>query len=213
MKIDSARFLTSAQDLASCPVTTIPEVAFIGRSNVGKSSLVNLLTKQKELAKVSAQPGKTRLINFYTINGAWNLVDLPGYGFAKVGKGEQDRFSETVSAYLMGRSNLKLVMALIDSRFEPMEIDLQFLAWAQELPAPHAIVFTKRDEVSREKGQRHVEVYTETLQALGLAVPPMIGCSAKERAGRGELIQFIEKTLPKAKKRKPGGGLSLGWMK
>ena len=213
MKIESARFLTSASDLAACPQSRLPEIAFIGRSNVGKSSLVNMLTKQKELAKVSKMPGKTKLINFFSMDGWWNLVDLPGYGFAKVAKGEQQRFNVSVADYLMGRTNLTQVFVLVDSRFEPMELDLEFLAWMQDCPAPHALVFTKTDEVSAEKWRRNMDVYEETLRALELRVPAMIPCSSKDRAGRGELLKHIESALPKKPRKGAKTGVSIGWMK
>ena len=212
MKTDSARFLTSAKDLDACPATSLPEIAFIGRSNVGKSSLVNMLTKQKDLAKVSSKPGKTRLINFFSMDGHWHLVDLPGYGFAKGPKGERSQFNLAVGGYLSGRKNLIHIFVLIDARCEPMEIDLEFLSWLQERESPYSIVFTKTDEISSEKWGRHIDVYSETLAALGLEVPTMIACSSKERAGRGELLQYIQKLLPKRKK-KVKSGIQLGWMK
>lgn len=212
MKISTARFITSAKGLEDCPPSLKPEFAFIGRSNVGKSSLVNMLTRQRDLAKVSNKPGKTKLINFFSMDDRWILVDLPGYGYAKVAKSEQSSFNESVSAYLAGRDNLKLIFVLIDSRYEPMELDLEFLTWLKECKSPHALVFTKTDLVSGEKWQRHVDVYTETLQALDLVVPPMLACSSKESKGRGELLSFIEERLPKKGAHKKGKGVSLGWL-
>lgn len=212
MKTDSARFLTSAKNLRDCPRTSIPEIAFIGRSNVGKSSLVNMLTKQRDLAKVSKRPGKTRLINFFSMDGSWNLVDLPGYGFASGPKGERAQFNQAVGDYLSGRKGLTHIFVLIDSRSEPSEVDLEFISWVQERDADYSIIFTKTDEVSQDKWSRHIEIYTETMEALGLEVPTMIACSSKDRAGRGDLLQYIQKLLPKRKK-KVKSGIQLGWMK
>ncbi len=174
--------------------------------------MINLILKQEDLAKVSKTAGKTRLINFFTVDGGWHLVDLPGYGYAKVGHGVQDHFNEAVSAYLSGRPNLKLIMVLVDARFEPMEIDLQFLTWLEQLETPRAIVFTKTDEVSEATWKRHLDVYTETLQALGLRVPTMIRSSAKNRAGRGDLLAFIEKTVPAVNRKRSSPGISLTWL-
>ncbi|MDQ8203404.1 ribosome biogenesis GTP-binding protein YihA/YsxC [Pelagicoccus sp. SDUM812003] len=213
MKTIAARFLTSAKDLASCPPSKLPEVAFIGRSNVGKSSLVNTLTKQKDLAKVSKVPGKTKLINFFTMNGNWNLVDLPGYGFAKVGKGEEQSFNLAAGDYLTERPNLKLILTLVDSRFEPTEIDLAFINWLNEREKPYSLVFTKTDTLSKDAWQRNLAIYEETLEALEFPIPPMLPCSSKTAAGRGELIQYIESVLPKPKKKAKGSGVSLNWMK
>lgn len=213
MKIGTAKFLASAKDLAGCPKGSLPEVAFIGRSNVGKSSLVNMLTKQKGLAKVSKKPGATKLINFFTMDGWWQLVDLPGYGFAKVSKSQKDQFGETVVEYLTGREQLKLICVLVDARNEPMEIDLGFLSWLQEYPVPHALVFTKTDQVSTDKWKRNMDVFAETLEAYDLKVPEMIPCSSVERAGRGVLLQHIQSVLPKRPKKKAGTGVQLNWLK
>ncbi|MBC2604542.1 ribosome biogenesis GTP-binding protein YihA/YsxC [Pelagicoccus albus] len=213
MKIESAEFLTSATDLAACPRSNLPEVAFIGRSNVGKSSLVNMLTKQKGLAKVSKKPGATKMINFFTMNNWWNLVDLPGYGYAQVSKGKQSDFNEAVSEYLMGRPQLKLICALVDARAEPLELDLGFLNWLEDCPVPHVIVLTKTDEVKEDVWKRNLAIYQETLEALGLRVPEFIPCSSVERAGRGVLLQYIQSILPKRQKRGSGTGVQLNWLK
>jgi len=215
MRIESAEFLTSAKDLEACPRSALPEVAFIGRSNVGKSSLVNMLTKQKGLAKVSKKPGATKLINFFTMDKWWSLVDLPGYGFAKVAKGKQADFNLAVSEYLMGRTQLKLICALVDSRMEPTELDLGFFNWMQEqdCPVPHVIVFTKTDEVQEDVWRRNMAIYEETLDALGLKVPEMIPCSSVDRAGRGVLLQYIQGVLPKRRRKGSGTGVQLNWLK
>ncbi|MBD5782173.1 YihA family ribosome biogenesis GTP-binding protein [Pelagicoccus sp. NFK12] len=213
MKIESAEFLTSAKNLEDCPRSSLPEVAFIGRSNVGKSSLVNMLTKQKGLAKVSKKPGATKLLNFFTMNKWWNLVDLPGYGYAQVSKGKQSDFNIAVSEYLMGRPQLKLICALVDARFEPTEIDLGFFNWLEECPVPHVMVFTKTDEVQEDVWRRNMEIYRETLDALGLRSVEMIPCSSVERAGRGVLLQYIQGALPKKPKKGSGTGVQLNWLK
>lgn len=213
MNIESAEFLTSAKDLEDCPRSALPEVAFIGRSNVGKSSLVNMLTKQKGLAKVSKRPGATKLLNFFTMNKWWNLVDLPGYGYANLSKGKQSDFNEAVSSYLMGREQLKLICALVDARAEPIELDLGFLNWLEECPVPHVLVFTKTDEVKEEVWRRNMEVYRETLEALGLRMVEMIPCSSVDRAGRGVLLQYLQGALPNRAKKRSATGVQLSWMK
>lgn len=153
MKINSAVFALSAPDLASCPKTARPEFAFIGRSNVGKSSLVNMLVGQRELAKVSDLPGKTKLINFFTVNNAWSLVDLPGYGYANVSKRERLGFNQAVCDYLEARRNLYRVFVLIDSRLPPQAVDLEFVQWLGECPTPIALV-SPRPTSSRRRSRR-----------------------------------------------------------
>src|SRR5450432_379713 len=145
MKIKSAVFDVSAPDLESCPRWALPEFAFIGRSNVGKSSLINMLAERRELAKVSVTPGKTKLINFFVINDRWSLVDLPGYGYAEVAKKERNEFNKSVGDYLGERKNIYCVFVLIDSRLPPQRIDLEFLEWLVGRAVPFALVFTKMD--------------------------------------------------------------------
>ena len=146
MKIQNAKFKTSAINFDGCPAPDLPEFAFIGRSNVGKSSLINLLTNKEGLARVSKTPGRTREINFFSINDSWNLVDLPGYGYAKVSKSQRDHFNEFVSDYLLNRETLTGTFVLIDSRHSPQKIDLEFLAWLIEAQLPFALIFTKIDK-------------------------------------------------------------------
>jgi len=213
VSIETAKFIGSARTLEECPPARRPEVALIGRSNVGKSSLVNLLTKQKGLARVSKKPGATRLINFFLMNEHWHLVDLPGYGFAKVSKEMQEGFGEAVTGYLAGRKGLELVCVLVDARYEPLELDLGFLNWLEGCPAKQALVFTKTDQAAPEHWRRNMEIYAETLDAHGLPVPEMIPCSASERAGRGALLQHISGVLPRPKRKGSGSGVQLGWMK
>lgn len=191
MKIKSAEFIVSAPDLAGCPESTLPEVAFIGRSNVGKSSLINLLTERRDLARVSETPGKTQLINFYLVNGAWVLVDLPGYGYARVAKEKRADFNEAVADYIEGRENLARVFVLIDSRLEPQAIDLEFLAWMQETGVKFSLVFTKIDK-EPAKVQRNIALFRRT---LGGAEPEVFACSSVTRRGRTELLAAITASL------------------
>lgn len=213
MKKNTPRFITSADALATCPRSTKPEFAFIGRSNVGKSSLVNLLTGQRDLAKVSGTPGKTRLINFFAMSETWTLVDLPGYGYAKVGKSSQGSFNEAVGEYLMGRENLKMVFVLIDSRHEPKEIDLECVSWLNDAGRNFALVFTKNDLASDAGLEEVQRAFLADLESVGIEAPKVMSSSAKNKAGRGAIMQFIESQLPKRKSAKKKSGVSLGWLK
>jgi GTP-binding protein len=195
MKIKSATFEVSAPDLTMCPQWNLPEFAFIGRSNVGKSSLINTLTERRDLAKVSATPGKTQLLNFFVINGRWSLVDLPGYGFANVGHAARDSFSRAVSEYLEQRANISCVFVLIDSRLPPQKLDLQFLTWLMEAAVPFALVFTKTDKQSPTKTQVGRAQFMKTFSAGVENLPPVFACSSKTKDGRAEVLAFIEKTL------------------
>ncbi len=195
MKIKSAVFDLSAPDLKSCPKWALPEFAFIGRSNVGKSSLINMLTERRELAKVSVTPGKTKLINFFIINDTWSLVDLPGYGYAAVGQGERDEFNKSVSDYLGQRKNIFCVFALIDSRLPPQRIDLQFVRWLVDASVPYVLIFTKTDKQSVTRAQANVDLFTKTLVEGGVEVPEVFLSSAKTKGGRMEILGFIEQTL------------------
>jgi GTP-binding protein len=202
MKIKSALFVTSATELKSCPQFPVrPEFAFIGRSNVGKSSLINLLTEKRDLAKVSATPGKTRLINFYCINESWHLVDLPGYGYAKVSKTESADFSLAVANYLEKREALRCTFVLIDSMLPPQKIDMQFLRWMNECALPHAIIFTKTDRQSPTATRKSIAAFLEVLKELNLEPPTLITSSSKDGAGRGEILQLIHNQMS-AKPRK-----------
>ena len=157
MKIRSAEFITSAADVERCPPWGHPEVAFIGRSNVGKSSLINMLAHQRQLAKVSATPGKTQLLNFFLINNTWSLVDLPGYGYAKTAKSGKHEFNKLVADYLASRENLIHTFVLIDTRLEPQTIDLAFIEWLIGTPAPYSLVFTKADKQSPHKNRASID--------------------------------------------------------
>lgn len=196
MKITSAEFLTSSPDLQGCPPAQLPEFAFIGRSNVGKSSLINMLTGKKDLAKVSGTPGKTRLLNFFPINRKWMLVDLPGYGFAKVAKQSSDEFNAAVSDYLENREGLVLSFALIDARIPPQDIDLRFLTWATAAELPVAVIFTKTEKLSASALGRAMSAFAEARQGLAIAEPVAeFATSAKTSAGRKEVLNFIASQL------------------
>jgi GTP-binding protein len=194
MKIKSAEFEISAASAATCPAAALPEFAFIGRSNVGKSSLINLLVERRELAKVSDTPGKTKLLNFFRINHTWRLVDLPGYGFAKVGKNDRADFNEAAADYLEHRPNLVRVFVLIDSRLPPQRIDLDFLNWLATCPVASALIFTKTD---KQPSQVHANIATfkKSLVEAGLAVPEIFTSSATTRKGRIEILHAIEQDL------------------
>ncbi len=197
MKITSAVFNTSSLDLAGCPEPVYPEFALIGRSNVGKSSLLNMITGKKGLAMVSETPGKTKLLNFFTINGKWRLVDLPGYGFAKVAKGEVNRFNESVVEYLTHRGDdLICVLALIDSRLPPQEIDLEFIDWMIDMGVPFVLVFTKTDKITAAKLEENLAVYREALSEMCETLPEILTCSSKTGAGHKELLKFVQSALP-----------------
>jgi GTP-binding protein len=191
MQIKSAEFITSAKDVAGCPVWERPEFAFIGRSNVGKSSLINLLSNRHALAKVSATPGKTRLLNFFLMNDKWSLVDLPGYGFAKTGKSEKVEFNELVGDYLEQRQNLRRVFVLIDSRHPPQRIDVDFTAWLGGTGVPFSLIFTKIDKQSASKTRANIALFQESLTPHLATTPDTLICSAKTRAGRNEILGMI----------------------
>lgn len=195
MKIKSADFELSAPGLAAAPAWALPEFAFIGRSNVGKSSLINLLAERRDLAKVSVTPGKTKLINFFVINERWSLVDLPGYGYAAVGHRERDEFNAAVAEYLEQRKNLHCVFVLIDSRLPPQRIDLQFVNWLQECDVPYVLVFTKTDKQSDTRTRATIDLFTQGFAANGRELPAIFTTSSKTKSGRAELLRFIEETL------------------
>ena len=196
MKIKSAEFETSAPDLASAPRLAVPEFAFIGRSNVGKSSLLNLLAEKRDLARVSSLPGKTRLMNFYRINASWRLVDLPGYGYAHGPRAERADFNQAVADYITGRENLRTVFVLVDSRLEPQAIDLDFLEWLAGTGVNFGVVFTKIDKQSLSQTQSGIARFRA---AAGLAAldpaPTLFACSARTKAGRMDLLRYIAEKL------------------
>lgn len=196
MKIKSAKFSGSAPDLESCPDSDIYEFAFIGRSNVGKSSLINMLTRQHQLAKVSSKPGKTRLINFFDINdGAWTLVDLPGYGYAKTSAKMQQDFHEAVSEYLTERQNLRCVLVLIDSRLKPQKLDLEFTNWLMTEQIPFVLVFTKTDKISFKTAKESTAAFHKAMSEWCDELPRTFLCSSKTGNGRDSVLAFIGEAL------------------
>ena len=195
MKVTSAKFEVSAPDLESCPDWGMPEFALIGRSNVGKSSLINMLTERRELAKVSDTPGKTQLINFFVIYGDWCLVDLPGYGYADVARHRRLEFNAVVADFLSERENLKCVFVLIDSRLPPQPIDLEFLRWLEGEAVPFALIFTKTDKQSAAKGQAAIEAFKKALGRSPADLPEIFASSAKSRAGRPEILSCVGRIL------------------
>jgi GTP-binding protein len=195
MKIQSAKFKKSAVSLDRCSAPDLPEFAFIGRSNVGKSSLINLLTNKDGLARVSKTPGRTREINFFTINDAWNLVDLPGYGYAKVSKSQRDQFNEFVSDYLLNRESLAGTFVLIDSRHTPQKIDLEFVAWLIEAQLPFALIFTKTDKSKARVVRKNIELFLERMKEFSEGAPVFFETSTTTRAGRKEVLGFIETAI------------------
>ncbi|MEL7586429.1 MAG: ribosome biogenesis GTP-binding protein YihA/YsxC [Prolixibacteraceae bacterium] len=195
MEIKTARFLMSNTDIRKCPPPDRPEYAFIGRSNVGKSSLINMLVNNKKLAKTSQRPGKTQHINHYLINDNWYLVDLPGYGFAKVSKATQTRLQTYIVDYIKKRENLYCLLVLIDSRHEPQLIDLEFITWLGENKVPFALVFTKADKLSKNKLAANVEFYKKELTKTWEQLPPVLVSSSETGLGKDEILAFIGRTI------------------
>ncbi len=192
MTIRKSEFIVSSPDVRMCPQTTEPEYAFIGRSNVGKSSLINMLTNHGGLAKTSSMPGKTMLINHFLINGEWYLVDLPGYGYAKRSKKEQDKLVDMIHRYVLNRGQMANLFVLIDSRLTPQKIDLEFIQWLGENGIPFSIVFTKADKLSKSKTMANVKLFLDTLQEEWEELPPHFVTSAETRQGREEVLDYIE---------------------
>lgn len=192
MEIKKAEFSLSAPMVSVCPKDNKPEYAFIGRSNVGKSSLINMLTNNKRLAKTSSTPGKTLLINHFIINNEWYLVDLPGYGFAKRSKKEIDRIDQMIRGYILQREQLVNVFVLVDIRLEPQKIDLEFMEWLGLSSIPFSIVFTKADKLSASKATQMVEAYKKTLLDTWEELPPIFITSAEKRQGRDEVLDYID---------------------
>jgi GTP-binding protein len=192
MKIKSAEFKISSPRADMCPKTDLPEYAFIGRSNVGKSSLINMLTERNKLAMTSSTPGKTMLINHFLINEEWYLVDLPGYGFAMRGKKEMDKLQNLITHYVLDREQLTCLFVLIDIRHEPQKKDLDFLEFIGENGVPFAIVFTKADKLSAAKQGANVKAYLKVLKQQWEELPPYFVTSSSSRLGRDELLNYIE---------------------
>ena len=192
MEIKKAEFTLSAPMVSMCPKDNKPAYAFIGRSNVGNSSLINMLTNNKKLAKTSATPGKTLLINHFIINNEWYLVDLPGYGFAKRSKTEIAKLSQMIQGYILQREQLVNVFLLIDVRLEAQKIDLEFIDWLGQSSVPFAIVFTKADKLTPNKVRQSVEAYKKVLLESWEELPPIFVTSSEKKEGRDELLDYIE---------------------
>ena len=193
MKINTAEFIISNSDVSKCPLERLPEYAFIGRSNVGKSSLINMLTNHKNLAKTSGKPGKTQLINHFKINSNWFLVDLPGYGYAKVSKRTKEVFQEFITDYFEKREQLICAFVLIDIRLEAQKIDLEFINYLGEIEVPFCIIFTKADKISRTKVDSHIASYRKALLANNWEeMPQHLITSATESTGRLTVLEYID---------------------
>lgn len=192
MEIKSAEFVISNTDVKKCPAGNFPEYAFIGRSNVGKSSLINMLTGKKGLAMTSQKPGKTMLINHFIINNQWFLVDLPGYGYAQRGKEGRENIQRIIENYILGREQLTCLFVLIDSRHEPQKIDLEFMEWLGENEIPFSIIFTKIDKISKGRLKENVRIYQEKLLEAWEELPPILFSSSEKKEGREEILTYIE---------------------
>ena len=192
MLIKSAEFVVSNSRVEKCPTTGLPEYAFIGRSNVGKSSLINMLTGRKGLAMTSQKPGKTQLINHFIINKEWHLVDLPGYGYARLSKDGRDGLRRMIEDYVLERRELVCLFVLLDARLEPQKIDLEFIEWLGEESVPFALVFTKADKLSKGKLSANISAYKDRLLEGWGELPPLFITSSEERTGRDELLDYIE---------------------
>ena len=193
--INKAVFKCSSEKISQVPKDKLPDIAFIGRSNVGKSSLINMLTQHKGLAKVSATPGKTRLINHFTINDSWYLVDLPGYGYARTSKSTRGSFAKIITDYVFKCEKMHFLFVLVDSRLEPQKIDLEFIEQLGMNGVPFGIIFTKADKLSKTQLQRSVSTYQQTLLQQWEELPPMFASSSEKGTGREEIIGYIENIL------------------
>ena len=193
MEIKEARFLISNTDVERCPKPDKPEYAFIGRSNVGKSSLINMLAQKKALAKISGTPGKTRLINHFVINEEWYLVDLPGYGYAKIAKKERQKWEKLVRDYVLSRKNLICIFVLIDMRHKPQQIDLEFMEWLGTNQVPFTIIFTKADKLKPGVLEMNIETYRNKMYESWAEIPMHFVSSAEKSMGRIEILNYIER--------------------
>ncbi len=192
MIVNTARFEISSPSVGQCPATSRHEYAFIGRSNVGKSSLINMLVGQKGLAKTSSMPGKTMLINHFVVNEQWTIVDLPGYGYARRGRESREELREMIEGYILGRSQMTNLFVLIDSRHEPQKIDIEFMEWLGENEVPFSIVFTKLDKLGPEAGKRRVEAYLSQMLERWEELPPAFMSSSLDGRGRDAILDYIE---------------------
>jgi GTP-binding protein len=194
MLIKSAEFVKSSQRSQDCPEGNYPEYAFIGRSNVGKSSLLNMLSGRKSLARISVTPGKTQLINHFLINNEWYLVDLPGVGFAKISKTEKKKWGSMITSYLMRRKNIAMLFLLVDSRLEPQAIDMEVMEAVNSTDIPFVLVFTKIDKLTRNQLAKNLATYKRTLLKHWDELPPIYLTSSSEKKGREEILELIERS-------------------
>lgn len=192
MPIHSATFVISSPDVAQCPKSNLPEYAFIGRSNVGKSSLINMLCHNPKLAKTSQKPGKTLLINHFLIDSQWHLVDLPGYGYAQTGQKQRDKLQQMIERYCLLREQLVSLFVLVDSRLDPQPIDLNFMNWLGENEVPFSIVFTKSDKLGRGALAANIEAYKRKLLETWVELPTIFVTSAEKGTGENEIIRYID---------------------
>lgn len=192
MNIKTARFVTSSSDVSRCPHTGMREYAFIGRSNVGKSTLINMLTGKKGLAMTSSMPGKTQCINHFIVNDSWYLVDLPGYGYARCGKEARERLRQMIEGYILEREEMYMLFVLIDSRHAPQKIDTAFIRWLGENGVPFSIVFTKADKLGKVRLEENITAYKQTLLEEWEELPPIFVTSSEDRRGREEILDYIE---------------------
>lgn len=192
MIVNTARFEISSPSVGQCPATSRHEYAFIGRSNVGKSSLINMLVGQKGLAKTSSMPGKTMLINHFVVNEQWTIVDLPGYGYARRGHESREELRAMIEGYVLGRRQMTNLFVLIDSRHEPQKIDIEFMEWLGENEVPFSIVFTKLDKLGPEAGKRRVEAYLSQMLERWEELPPVFMSSSLDGRGRDAILDYIE---------------------
>lgn len=192
MDIKSAEFIISNSKVSECPQGELPEYAFIGRSNVGKSSLINMLTRHRKLAMTSSTPGKTMLVNHFLINKNWYLVDLPGYGYAKRGKKDQAKFGQLIQYYILQREQMINLFLLIDVRHEPQKIDLEFIEWLGLSGVPFTLIFTKADKITISKARANVDLFLKTLSEEWEELPPYFLTSSEKGLGRDEILDYIE---------------------
>ncbi len=192
MEIRDAKFVISNTDISKCPEGNLPEYAFIGRSNVGKSSLINMLTRQKGLAMTSSMPGKTILVNHFLINDEWYIVDLPGYGYAQRGKSGRESIRKIIESYILGREQMTALFLLIDSRHSPQKIDLDFMDWLGENGVPFCIVFTKLDKLNSKQKKFNIQAYKDKLSEQWEELPPIFITSSENKIGRMEILNWIE---------------------
>lgn len=192
--IKSAQFVISNTDVLKCPAPNLPEYAFIGRSNVGKSSLINMLCNRKDLAKTSGKPGKTQLINHFLINEKWYLVDLPGYGYAQTSKDKREKWDKFIQEYILTRANLMCLMVLVDCRIPPQKIDVEFMNWLGENQIPFVMIFTKADKLTKGKLSENIEHYKSEMTKHWEELPKYFLTSSEKKEGRDDVLEFIEKT-------------------